>query len=160
MEEVNKRLEREHATVGAVTMSLTWQGPTDLDLHAYVTLASGGHEQHIYYQNKNAARGLLDVDMNANDYGTDNEPVENIFWQDPPAGNYRIEVDNYKIRPSQVAAVPFQVLFQRENREAVVKGGEAWSPGSPQAPRSAGANGIFVFSFNVDANGVVINTTP
>lgn len=90
---LNGRLKREKAQSGGITVSLIWNDPSDLDLHAFVELKSGDGE-HIYHWNKKAAGGFLDVDMNAEKSGKrfSLEPVENIFWQSPPAGKYKIVV--------------------------------------------------------------------
>merc|ERR1719199_2190737 len=112
-ENFNCRLQREKAKTGAVSVSLAWNDPSDLDLYAKVFLAKGGFEQ-VYYSNKHAAGGYLDVDMHARDGEESNEPVENIFWKKPPAGVYVIYVNLYKKRGTRGATIPFRALLRRE----------------------------------------------
>jgi len=93
--ELKKRLTREKAQTGAMTASLIWNDPSDLDLWCEVAFKSGKSER-IFYANKKAAGGHLDVDMNFADKGKNFSlhPVENIFWKSPPGGNYQITVRN------------------------------------------------------------------
>jgi len=106
---LNPRLEREQARTGTITASLLWNGPSDLDLHAVVKL-SGGKSEHIYYESKQGTGGTLDVDANARDTETKDEPVENIYWDKPPEGEYTISVHHFKQRSE--AKVPFRVVLK------------------------------------------------
>jgi len=99
-EVLNPRLQREAARTGEITASLLWNGKSDLDLHAKVNLASGNKEE-IWYSRKQGTGGKLDVDANARDSEVINEPVENIYWDEPPAGHYSIDVHNYRTRGHQ-----------------------------------------------------------
>jgi len=99
-EVLNPRLQREAARTGEITVSLLWNGPSDLDLHAKVNLASGNKEE-IFYSRKQGTGGALDVDANARDSEVINEPVENIYWDQPPAGKYSIDVHNFRMRGHQ-----------------------------------------------------------
>jgi len=119
-ENINMRLEREQAKTGAITVSLAWNDPSDLDLHAYVHTCKGNND-HIFYSNKKAAGGVLDVDMHAKDSGIVREPVENIYWAQPGAGEYRIAVQLYKLRGASGSkhGIPFKVLLQREDEETL-----------------------------------------
>merc|ERR1719373_1141939 len=92
-EVMNPRLARESAQTGEITASLVWNGRSDLDLHAWVALKSGGSE-HIYFSQKSGTGGKLDVNANASRVVQD--PVENIFWDKPPAGTYWVWVHNYQ----------------------------------------------------------------
>eukprot|EP00405_Crypthecodinium_cohnii_P058984 CAMPEP_0206622274 /NCGR_PEP_ID=MMETSP0325_2-20121206/62699_1 /ASSEMBLY_ACC=CAM_ASM_000347 /TAXON_ID=2866 /ORGANISM="Crypthecodinium cohnii, Strain Seligo" /LENGTH=341 /DNA_ID=CAMNT_0054145549 /DNA_START=45 /DNA_END=1070 /DNA_ORIENTATION=- len=76
---------------------------------------------HIFYSNKKAAGGVLDVDMHAKDSGIVREPVENIYWAQPGAGEYRIAVQLYKLRGASGSkhGIPFKVLLQREDEETL-----------------------------------------
>lgn len=66
---LNSRLSREGAQSGDITASLIWNDPSDLDLHAFVTVKGKTKVEHIFYGNKKAANGYLDVDMNVQDKG-------------------------------------------------------------------------------------------
>lgn len=146
VENFNARLEREKAKTGAVTASLAWNDPSDLDLHAHVVLSKGG-TAHIYYSNKREAGGYLDVDMHARDGETIDEPVENIFWKNPPAGVYQIEARLYKKRGSRDAPVPFRALLKQDDVETDL---------SVEGALGSGAAGsVECFRFTVDDDGAI-----
>jgi len=140
------RLQREKAKTGAVTASLAWNDPSDLDLEATVILEKGGHAK-IYYGNKQAAGGNLDVDMHARDGQEVDEPVENIFWKKPPAGVYSIAVNLYKKRGTRGAAIPFRVLLKRDGEDDLSKEGQVEN--EPDQRR------VEVFRFTIDEDGEV-----
>mmetsp|Transcript_16622 Transcript_16622/g.48891 ORF Transcript_16622/g.48891 Transcript_16622/m.48891 type:complete len:407 (+) Transcript_16622:98-1318(+) len=97
-EELARRLEREGAKCGDVTISLMWSTRDDLDL--WVTCPSG---QRIMYSSKRSScGGELDVDMNAGGRLSD-KPVENVFWKGAPTGKYKVEVDLYCMRQKQLS---------------------------------------------------------
>lgn len=137
------RLQRERAMSGAVTASLAWNDPSDLDLHARVQLASGG-SAHVHFDNKRAAGGALDVDMHAKDSQIVREPVENIFWEHPPAGSYSIQANLYTLR-GDADSVRFRAILKREGQEDVSMEGEV--------TRSLPT--VECFRFMVDADGSV-----
>jgi uncharacterized protein YegL len=90
--EFQKRLEREGAQSGALTVSLLWNNRNDLDL--YVVCPSG---EEIYFSHRTSAcGGNLDVDMNVSP--TSDEPVENIFWpaSGAPSGRYEVKVRHFR----------------------------------------------------------------
>jgi len=143
-ENFNSRLVREKAKTGAVTASLAWNDPSDLDLHATVFLKAGGVVD-INYRNKVGAGGNLDVDMNAREGEEADEPVENIFWKKPPAGIYSISVDLYKKRGTRGAAIPFRALLKREEEDDLSREGEV--------EQAEGKKTVEVFRFTVDEDG-------
>lgn len=73
--------------------SLAWFNFDDLDIHA---IEPDGYE--IYFANRSQAsprsKGRLDVDMNAGG-GHSREPVENIVWDNPQDGEFKIVIHNY-----------------------------------------------------------------
>lgn len=72
---------------GALQVSLSWDTPTDQDLH--VTDPNG--ETIDYTNTASASGGLLDRD-DTNGYGP-----ENIYWLEfAPDGTYTVEVDDYE----------------------------------------------------------------
>ena len=77
---------------GEITVSMLWDNDDDLDLHV---LTPDGSE--ICYSNTSAAGGVLDVDANVGGRTMDN-PVENIYFEDPVAGTYQVWVENYSDR--------------------------------------------------------------
>lgn len=122
-ENFEQRRQREKAKDGALAVSLAWNDPSDLDLHAEVFLAKGG-KGHIFYGNKQDAGGYLDVDMHAHDEHEVPEPVENIFWKKPPAGVYSITVKLYRKRPvGTPGQVRFRALLKREDEEDISREG-------------------------------------
>lgn len=148
-ENFNGRLQREKAKTGAVSVSLAWNDPSDLDLEAsvYLSLPTGGMAK-IFYGNKQAAGGYLDVDMHARDGEESSEPVENIFWKKPPAGVYIIYVNLYKKRGTRGAAIPFRALLRREGEDDLSREGEVEM--EPSKSRR-----VEVFRFTVDKDGEV-----
>lgn len=121
--ELKKRLSREKAATGDITASLIWNDPSDLDLYAEIE-KGGGKKEVIYYGNKKAYNGHLDVDMNVADKGKgfSLHPVENIYFKNPLGGKYRIFVRNAgtKTDPKRWPGftnakrkIPFKVFLNR-----------------------------------------------
>jgi hypothetical protein len=143
-ENFNCRLQREKAKAGALSASLAWNDPSDLDLHATVIPEEGGQFE-ICYRTKVAAGGFLDVDMHARDGEEVPEPVENIFWKKPPAGVYSIHVHLYKKRGSRDSAVPFRVLLKRDGEDTLSREGALEDAGVKQK--------LECFRFTIDGEG-------
>lgn len=76
---------------GALKITLLWDFYSDIDIH--VTQPNG---KTISYKNKRdaATGGFLDVD---NRNGGRNS-AENVFWSNPPAGNYVVKLHYYARR--------------------------------------------------------------
>merc|ERR1712217_92922 len=143
-ENFKSRLRREKAKTGAVSASLAWNDPSDLDLHAIVIPEAGGQFE-ICYRNKEAAGGYLDVDMHARDGDEVPAPLENIFWKKPPAGVYSIKAHLYKKRGSREDAVPFRVLLRRDGEEVSSREGIVQQGGGKET--------VECFRFSVDDEG-------
>ena len=120
------RMAREGAKVGDVTITLLWDDYNDLDLHVFTPTGA-----EIYFGNRHADGGHLDVDMNAGG-GTSKEPVENVFFGDADKGiqamkgKYKVVVQNYGYHDRErnsSFAVPFRVVV-RKNGEASEYRGE------------------------------------
>jgi len=89
------------ARTGPVTVSLLWDTNDDLDL--YVTSPLG---DTVYYGNMySSSGGILDVDRQVNTFVL--HPVENIYWDEPPYGEYTVKVNVFRKRTS--GSTPFQV---------------------------------------------------
>ena len=85
---IAERLAAASAHSGEVQVSLAWNDCNDLDLHV---IAPSGDE--IFFGNRSAAGGALDVDKNAGHCDTE-EPVEHVYWPDyqAPSGEYTVVV--------------------------------------------------------------------
>lgn len=99
--EIDKIIEETGAKIGPVTVSLLWNTNDDIDLH--VTSPNG---DTINYSNKSGSSGgRLDVDRQVSSFVEN--PVENIYWQNPPHGTYTVKVNMYNKRTS--GDVPFRI---------------------------------------------------
>eukprot|EP00418_Pyrodinium_bahamense_P023788 CAMPEP_0179130846 /NCGR_PEP_ID=MMETSP0796-20121207/62134_1 /TAXON_ID=73915 /ORGANISM="Pyrodinium bahamense, Strain pbaha01" /LENGTH=442 /DNA_ID=CAMNT_0020829757 /DNA_START=3 /DNA_END=1327 /DNA_ORIENTATION=+ len=148
---LNSRLSREGAQSGDITASLIWNDPADLDLHAEIKVKGKGNAVHLFYGNKKAANGYLDVDMNVQDSGKkfSLEPVENIFWKSPPGGHYRIFVTNACTKSSDTKwdgkfsdpkrSIDFKVFLNKDGEMQTFSG--CWKPGDSE---------ITCFEFDLD----------
>ena len=88
---------------------LSWQGNDDLDLH--VVCPSG---EVINYQEARHCGGTLDVD--ANHVGVIDTPVENVVWDDPPRGRYKILVARFEDRDPRSPSTPFTLELKVDGR--------------------------------------------
>jgi hypothetical protein len=106
LSDFNIRLSRENAQAGQMQISLKWDNLNDLDLHL---IEPDGNK--IYYRNKTSrGGGILDIDMNAGVYKS-NEPVENIYFpRNIPKGKYQIVVDFYN-KHTNIQNNKFSVLL-------------------------------------------------
>eukprot|EP00466_Bigelowiella_natans_P002413 jgi/Bigna1/91471/estExt_fgenesh1_pg.C_1020020 len=97
---MQKRRFREGAQDGKLYVSLMWNDITDLALH--VTAPSG--ETICWTNMKSECGGWQDVDMNVT--GESTEPVENVFWNNPPNGDYIVHVLNYRTHTNSTFTNP------------------------------------------------------
>lgn len=107
------------AKTGKVTVSLLWNTNDDLDLH--VTSPKG---DTIYYSNKRGSSGgQLDVDRQVTEFVTN--PIENIYWDNPPSGRYTVKVNVYTKRSNGSIPLKVRVLVNGESTlyELNVSGG-------------------------------------
>merc|ERR1712039_176064 len=104
-----------------------------------------GGKHRIYYGNKRAGGGYLDVDMHANDGTIVEEPVENIFWKKPVAGVYSISVKLFKKRGARDGNVPFRALLNRDGEETL----------SVEGAVGSGNGYVECFRFVVDGDGTI-----
>eukprot|EP00470_Lotharella_oceanica_P001449 CAMPEP_0170173762 /NCGR_PEP_ID=MMETSP0040_2-20121228/7028_1 /TAXON_ID=641309 /ORGANISM="Lotharella oceanica, Strain CCMP622" /LENGTH=90 /DNA_ID=CAMNT_0010415091 /DNA_START=38 /DNA_END=307 /DNA_ORIENTATION=+ len=84
---MDMRRMREGASDGKLHVALMWNDIADLDLH--VTAPSG--ETVCHKNMRSRCGGHQDVDMNVH-APLSTEPVENIYWENPPPGPYQIHV--------------------------------------------------------------------
>ena len=90
-DDMDSLLEEMGAVEGEITASIYWPSKDDLDLHCVTP--DGGH---IYYSNKSAGGGELDVDMQVQ--GDRDSGVENIYFASPAPGEYQFYIVNYTDR--------------------------------------------------------------
>ncbi|MGG5818615.1 hypothetical protein [Falsiroseomonas sp. HW251] len=83
------RARREGGQEGRVQVILGWDTRDDLDLS--IVCPNG---QMIWYQQRNACGGTLDVDRNVGNNRT-RTPVENVFFDNPMPGTYEVRVHQY-----------------------------------------------------------------
>lgn len=160
-DDFESRLQRENAKEGdsdrSVSVSLAWNGPSSLYLHAKVILAEGGSAE-ICYKNKQAAGGCMDVDMHTCDgevkvkkeseEGRSMMRVENIFWDAPPAGVYSISANLYK-KCGMASTVPFALRLNiQDNIQPLSLDGAVED--------AANKRSLEVWRFTVAKNGQVV----
>lgn len=106
--ETQKRRNEQGGALGKLTVSLIWDTDDDLDLHV---IEPDGEDIGPTKKTSNSG-GKLDVDANYN--SVMKNPVENIFWQEPPKGTYRVMVNCYNRRSTKDGQIPFEVLVLDE----------------------------------------------
>ena len=119
--EIDRRRAEAGGQTGKVTVSLGWNGPSDLDLA--VVCPDG---VAIDFNQRSACGARLDVDMNAGGAAS-RTPVENIFWPNRPAnGTYQVYVTRYNSRGDRRRAIPYRleldVLGDRRQLDGSVQG--------------------------------------
>ena len=99
---MDARLQEEGGQTGKIQITLCWDTDEDLDLHCHTPNGS-----HIYYGNRDAGGGHLDVDAQA---GTKVEqPVENIYFDAPQEGSYRVVLHNYSSSTVDKASIRVKI---------------------------------------------------
>jgi hypothetical protein len=120
--EIDRRLNAAGAQRGLLQFSLAWNSRSDLDLH--VTCPNG---RTINYRSRANCGGRLDVDMNAG-AGRSSSPVENVYFDAPGAGRYRLRVNLFG-SANRGAPEPFELQIRDGDRVQVLRG--TVRPGSP-----------------------------
>jgi hypothetical protein len=114
--ELDQRLDRERAQRSNYQVTLSWDGPADLDLH--IDCPDGGQ---IFWQARANCGGRLDVDMNGGERQS-TRPVENVFWAEtPPSGTWRVRVVYYDYEARRTP-VPFRVRIVTDGNAREVTG--------------------------------------
>jgi len=91
---------------GNLQISLSWNADPGIDLDLYVTEPGG--ETISYLNDTSAAGGALDQDNQCWQYV--NGQSENIYWTNPPAGQYTIKVEFFgRCESNSATSVPFTV---------------------------------------------------
>ncbi len=131
------------AGVGPITVTLGWQTGDDLDLHMITPDGS-----RIYYRNKTAQGGTLDVDMNARESSINIPAVENIFFPDPENGHYKVYLRDFRDR-TQNSPSHWMIKVKVGDAEHVFEG-DIDNSGTEQ----------FVFEFDYGGHGTESTLPP
>lgn len=93
--ELDRRRKRDSAQSGEITVSLYWEGTDDMDL-----ALEQPNGKMIYYDNKkDLLHGAeLDVDANSQRSEITDQPIENIYINQPMSGQYRVYVSWFQNR--------------------------------------------------------------
>lgn len=112
------RARRRGAQGGKLQVILAWDDRNDLDLHVFCPDGSS-----LNFIRRRACGGTLDVDANGDFNSLTETPVENVFFDEPQPGAYRIVVDPYgmRVRPN----TPFRVTVRRDGKPDEVFTGTA-----------------------------------
>lgn len=113
-----ERAQRRGAQGGKLQVILAWDDRNDLDLH--VVCPDG---MDINFIRRRACGGTLDVDANGDVRQLTPTPVENIYFEEPLPGRYRVVVDPYGMR--ERTASPFRVTVRRDGQPDQVVTGTA-----------------------------------
>lgn len=113
-----QRATERGAHGGKLQIILAWEDRNDLDLHV---ICPGGAE--ISYLTRNACNGHLDVDANGDTRTATASPVENVYFDNPAAGTYRVIVDPYVMRVGVESR--YRVTIRREGEDDKVIEGVA-----------------------------------
>ncbi|MEM6825220.1 MAG: hypothetical protein AAF566_08905 [Pseudomonadota bacterium] len=113
-QDIEERLNRANAQSGDLTFSLVWDGPDDLDLE--VTCPE---DVRLFWGQRSGCNGQVDTDSGLG--GPALAPVENIYFNDPVSGEYRVRVTMPTSR-SNGATRPFQLLIQDRGQTQVLEG--------------------------------------
>ncbi len=106
--ELDKIIADSGAKIGPVTVSLLWNTRDDLDLHV---ISPKGDT--IYHGNKNGSSGgHLDVDRQVSSYVEN--PVENIYWKNPPHGTFTVMVNMYNKRSEGIVSFRVRTIVDGE----------------------------------------------
>ncbi len=103
---------QECGRTGGLNFRLIWHDTNDVDLRVDY-FSEGELQETIDYQNMHGVitGGELDVDANAYCQSVTSSPVENIVFENPPAGTYRVSVCPYlPCGTQQSSTVEVQVL--------------------------------------------------
>jgi hypothetical protein len=114
--QAEERVREAQGARGKLEVTLAWNGHADLDLRVYCPSGS------VSFTKPDTCGGRLDIDRNAAQPYADT-PVEHVTWaDDPPAGQYRIEVRFFDRHDAPEGPVPFTVVLREGDNERVFRG--------------------------------------
>jgi hypothetical protein len=105
----SERVVGRGGRIGRMNVILSWQGKDDLDL--YVECPGG---ELLFHGHKQRCGGVLDVDANFRQIVEN--PVENIVWDSPPTGRYKVIVRRDSNRDGNASGTPFTVELQLDGQ--------------------------------------------
>jgi hypothetical protein len=106
-QEAEERRVTARASHGKLDITLVWNGREDLDLHVF---CPGGH---ISFNSRSSCGGRLEIDRNSNKAAAVENPLEHITWQEePPAGDYRVDVILFDRFDLPARDIPFTVVVR------------------------------------------------
>lgn len=99
---------------GNLKVTLLWDFVSDLDLHI---MQPNGNE--LWYSNMrdSDSGGYLDIDNQAGGGGS----AENAFWENPPAGRYKVWVNYFSTRDANRVGGDFTVVITKFGHSEVYK---------------------------------------
>lgn len=104
---IKERVKKAGGNVEAkLRVSLAWFNTDDLDVHII-----DPDNTHIYFNNR---KGILDVDANCFTVVTD--PVENLAFQHPKRGTYKVWVNQFNRRSRDNVGFEIQLVDEHETR--------------------------------------------
>lgn len=130
---------------GDVQISVSWDAPSDVDLH--VVEPSG--EELYYGHSSSATGGQLDVDSNAG-CAIDGRQIENIRWPSAPGGSYTVRVDYWD--SCGVGSTNYLVTLRRGASAQTIPGSFT-GPGDHGGAGSGVTIGTFVHAADTQTSG-------
>lgn len=116
-EEAKERARVAKLPHGRMDVTLAWTGREDLDLHVYCA------DGQLYFGALNACGGTLDHDANRSGKPLEERPIEHAIWaQEPPPGEYHVQVVYYGSNGAEPRVVPFTVVVRDGAGERVYNG--------------------------------------
>jgi hypothetical protein len=113
-----QRVKERGGQQGKLQVTLAWDDRNDLDLYV---VCPNGEEINWRAANRQRCGGKLDIDANNGREPLTDRPVENVFWDDPQPGRYKILVQNYKRNGAPQS--PYRITIRQEGKpDRVIRG--------------------------------------
>lgn len=115
--DIERRLTDQNAGDGEMEIALAWDDQSDLDLHLYCPDGA-----HVFYNHRTEAScgGTLDIDANSGG-PLQPDPIEHVYFSDPPAGTYTAVVHLFRDRRSG-APHPFTLVIKLGDKTETLRG--------------------------------------
>jgi hypothetical protein len=122
-----ERVKQRGGQQGNLQVTLAWDDRNDLDLYV---VCPNGEEINWRAANRQRCGGKLDIDANNGRTPPIDNPVENVSWDDPPPGHYKVLVQNYKRNAGP--QTPYRVTVRQKGQPDRVIRGNARSGEPPR----------------------------